>query len=197
MIGRLISQVARDRSAPATIAGLTLAILLAACTAVGGRVVLTATPLPGAAVSPAASIDGPTPVESDTGAYSNVTALLDGVCYDFLSGLAGTTWAWASPDEVAAFYDAVAESEQCVGAVARGTADFDGQVLVGTVGAATGCDAAFRLLDVKDDSAAQVQRYVVELIVTPGCDYELLEPLILAVPAPPAGDTAELGVITP
>ncbi len=127
----------------------------------------------------------------------SATTLLDSVCFDYLSSLAGTTWTWASPDDLAAFYDQVDESEQCVGTVVRGRLDFGPEVLVGTVAAAVGCDAAFRLLDVTEDPSAQAQRYVVELIVVPGCEYDLIEPLVIAVPAPPDGVHAELGVVTP
>lgn len=183
-------------------AGLVLAVMLAACTAAERRVVLTATPASGAPggvwlPSPTSLAAEPTLLESEIGSYTSALALLDGVCFDYLSSLVGTTWTWTSPDDLAAFYDRVDESAQCVGAVPRGAYDFGAQVLVGTVGAAVGCDAAFRLLDVADDPAARAQRYVVELVVAPGCEYELLEPLVMAVPAPPDGLHAELGVIAP
>ncbi|HML23091.1 MAG TPA: hypothetical protein PKD09_15665 [Aggregatilinea sp.] len=176
--------------------------LLAACTA-SQRKVITATPAPGvadaaaSAVTPTLPPGEPTALESEIGSYADATALLDSVCYEFLASLAGTTWTWTSPDDLAAFYDRVDESEQCTGLVQRGTYEFGSQVLLGTVGAATGCDAAFRLLDATPGAASQAQRYVVELVVTSGCDYELLEPLVMAVPAPPGGSGVELGVITP
>src|SRR5690554_6506329 len=115
-------------------------VLIAACGALDRKekVVITATP--NAAQLAAAAGASPLLVTAG-GPYEILTALLDGVCTEFLLNAAAATFLWDTPDALAAFYDRVDESEQCSGTVMRGTFDFDGPVLAGAIAAATGCDA--------------------------------------------------------
>ena len=92
--------------------------LIAACGALDRteKVVITATP--NAAQLAAAA--GATPLlVTDSGPYENLTALLDGVCTEFLFSAAGETFVWDTPDALAAFYNRVDESEQCSGEVIK------------------------------------------------------------------------------
>jgi len=137
------------------------------------------------------------PLETTTGPYSNQAALLDGVCFEYLYTLDGQTWVWTTDDDLAAFYGRVDRSELCPAIIARGAFEFDQQVLIGAVSVATGCDAAYRVGELVQDDTTRVQTLPVTLVVQPGCDYELVEPLLIAVPAPPAGYSIEIGVAGP
>jgi hypothetical protein len=160
--------------------------LIAACGALDRteKVVITATPN---AAQLAAAVDATPLLITDSGTYENLTALLDGVCTEFLFSAAGETFVWDTPDALAAFYNRVDESEQCSGEVIRGTFDFDGRVLAGAIAAATGCDASFHVGEVAASGDAHI--LPLTLTVAPGCAYELVEPLVVAVPrassAPP------------
>lgn len=173
-----------------------LGAVIAACGALGGReeVVITATP--NAAQRAEAQLPAPALV-SDTGAFESQIALLDGICTEFLLGAAGETFAWDTPEALAAFYDRVDESEICGVPVARGAFDFEGRVLAGAIAAATGCDAAFHVGPLERDDAARTQTIVATLRVEPGCAYELAEPLLIAVPRPPESVTLRVEVRGP
>ncbi|MBN1680962.1 MAG: hypothetical protein JW966_11795 [Anaerolineae bacterium] len=177
-------------------ASLGLAGLLAACTLVtathtpDGLPSVTPLPVTGSPVSPAAPTHTPalTALETLTGPYPDESSLLDGVCYEYLYTMNNETWMWRTPGDLSAFYDRVDASELCPGLVRRGTADFDGRVLIGIVNVMTGCDAAHRVLDLVDpapDSAVRAQTLIVELAIRSGCDYELVQPLLIALPRPP------------
>lgn len=182
-------------------------VIAAGCTLVDNttRVVITATPEMPLNPTPAPSptldtrpTSTPVPaLESSVSPYDTATTLLDGVCFEYLAFLDGTDWQWRSPADLSAFYDRVDASELCPGPVERQAADFDDQVLVGVVAAATGCDAAFHLLRTTDDTAAQTQTIELRLEVVPGCPYDLVEPLVLVVPAPPSGYSVRIAMSTP
>jgi len=166
-----------------------LGLVIAGCGALSDRepVVITATPN-------AAQLDSALPaLAADPGPYENVTALLDGVCTEFLLSAAGETFIWDTLEALSAFYDRVDSAEVCPAPAARGSFDFTGRVLAGAIAAATGCDAAFRAGALAPD-AAGAQVFPLELVVEPGCDYELVEPLLVAVPRPPAGTTLRVEV---
>ena len=160
--------------------------LIAACGVLDRteQVVITATPN---AAQLAAAADATPALVTDSGAFENLTALLDGVCTEFLFSVAGETFVWDTPEALAAFYDRVDESEQCGGEVMRGSFDFDGRVLAGAIAATTGCDASFHVGEIAASGDAHI--LPLELTVAPGCAYELVEPLVVAVPrassAPP------------
>ena len=67
------------------------------------------------------------------------------------------------------------------------TFDFSQGVLVGMINGATGCDAAHRVIEMVQDDAAHTQTLLVQLNVRPGCPYELVQPLLIAVPIPAGG----------
>ncbi len=175
---------------------------LAGCELVEQRtVVVTATPAGESPIpfvpSPTSLTAQPTALESTIGSVASATYLLDGVCWEYLEGLAGETWTWHSADDLLAFYDEVDESELCRGVVTRGEFAFEGTVLLGTVRAATGCDAAYHVSEPPGDAMEAARRYVAELTVVAGCEYELLEPLVIAVPQPRDGVEVELSVVGP
>jgi hypothetical protein len=133
-------------------------------------------------------------LETSTGPYPNSLALLDTVCFEFLSTLAGESWVWNSADDLNAFYNRADGSELCPGLVTRSAFDFSTQVLVGTVFRGQGCDAAYHVIDLVQDDAAQTQTLRLELALQPGCDYELVLPFLIAVPRPPQGYTLQVTV---
>jgi hypothetical protein len=136
-------------------------------------------------------------LETSTGPFVNATALLDGVCFEFLLTLNGQAWTWTNPADLIAFYDRVDASELCPGPAERQEFDFGQGVLVGTVNVAVGCDAAHRVIDRVQDDAARTQTLIVQLDMLPGCPYELVQPLLVAVPPPPDGYTLQMTVTVP
>ncbi len=150
-----------------------------------------ATPVPSAVVSPSppsvrASATPIPPLRAETGDFPDRTTLLDPVCYEFLATLAGQTWLWTSQGDLDAFSERVAESELCPDAP-RLTFDFRGAVLAGAVSTAIGCDAAHRVTELARDDSARSVTLRLAWETRPGCDYELLEPILVEVPAPPNG----------
>lgn len=183
-------------------AGLLLCAGLAGCGLAERRtVVVTATPAGESPIpfvpSPTSQTAQPTALESTLGSVTSATYLLDGVCWEYLEELNGETWTWGGAEDLTAFYDGVDESELCAGVVTRGAFAFDGTVLLGTVRAATGCDAAYHVSEPPSDATGMARRYVAALTVREGCGYELLEPLVIAVPQPPDGGEVELSVAGP
>lgn len=131
-------------------------------------------------------------LETVTFPFANAASLLDGVCFEFLLTQNGQVWIWATPGDLAAFYDRVDASELCLGPVERRDFDFSQGVLVGTLTVATGCDAAHRVINMVQDVGAHTQTVNVQLDVLPGCPYELVEPLLIVIPAPPEGYTIRM-----
>jgi len=181
---------------------LVLIAALAGCSA-DQKTAPTQTP-PAATVTPAPEVlpdptvvATPPALETFTGPYPDLSPLLDGVCFDYLAGMSGQTWLWTTPEELAAFYDQVDRSERCPHAVTRGTFDFSGGALAGTVGSGIGCDAAYRFLSLAQDDAAQTQTLALEFDILPGCPYELVEPLLIAVPRPPDGYRLNITLTSP
>jgi hypothetical protein len=148
---------------------------------------------PTAEIVPSATPPSP-PLETSTDPYLDAGTLLDGVCFEYLLTLNGQVWTWTTPAELSAFYDRVDDSEVCPAPVVRQDFDFSQGVLVGTVSTATGCDAAHRVVDTVRDDGARTQTLVVALEVRPGCPYELVQPLLVAVPDLPDGYTLQIAV---
>jgi hypothetical protein len=148
------------------------------------------TSLPTQPISPATGTPPDTPfptLDTFTGPYANAAALLDGVCFDFLSTMNGEIWVWTSTTELAAFFDRVDASALCPVPVTHGTFDFGQHVLAGAVNTAVGCDAAYRFVSLTQDDAARTLTVILQFALLPGCDYELVQPLLIAVPRPPTG----------
>jgi hypothetical protein len=154
------------------------------------------TPTPGATstVPPVAVF--PT-LESFTGPYTDAVSLLDGVCFEFLSAINGETWVWLSPGDLAAFYDRADASQLCPDPVVRGSFDFDQWALAGAVTAGVGCDAAHRFAGLAQDDRARTQTLTLNAEILAGCDYELVQPFLIAVPRPPEGYTLRVVVNPP
>jgi hypothetical protein len=132
-------------------------------------------------------------LDSSTGPYLDALSLLDGVCFEYLYTLGGQSWVWTSPDDLTAFYDRVDASERCGDPVVRATMDFSDQILVGAVQAGIGCDAAFQFVELAQDGNTQtvVLRYTLQT----GCDYELAQPYLIAIPRPPEGITVRITIV--
>ena len=81
----------------------------------------------------------------------------------------------------------------CPGRVARGSFAFEDLALVGAVNTATGCDAAHRVIDL--DATTQTLQLAFDVL--PGCDYELVQPFLIAVPRPPDGSAIQVVIIAP
>lgn len=173
-----------------------IALLLAAC----GLTSSHATPVP--PTSTMAPLASPSPVpapplRTDTGPYADARALLDGVCFEFLYDLGSETWVWAAPGDLTAFYDRADASGRCAAPVARGTFDFGDSVLAGALSVTTGCDAAHRVLELRQDDATRTQTLILALEVRSGCPYELVQPFLAAIPRPPDGYTLRVTVQGP
>jgi hypothetical protein len=178
-------------------------MILSACTASSSP---HRTPSPSAAATLPESSATPTveivpsptptlpPLETSTDPYFDAGTLLDGVCFEYLLTLDGQVWTWTTPAELGAFYDRVDTSELCPAPVARQDFDFGQGVLVGTISTATGCDAAHRVVNTVRDDSARTETLVVALEVRPGCPYELIQPLLVAVPDLPEGYTLQIAV---
>lgn len=179
-----------------------VSLAAAACSLTAGQpaeVPARTSTIPQVIDTPALGASAPTPVapfatlESDTGTYADHVALLDGVCFEYLATLGGSQWTWTTPGDLAAFYDRVDESELCPGLVERVSFAFEDAALVGVVNTATGCDAAHRVTGL--DSSAQTLQLAFDVL--PGCDYELVQPFLIAVPPPPDGTDLQVVVIAP
>ena len=179
---------------------ITLGTLLAACTLSTTNnsslpPTSTITTLAAATFTPQPTHDRAFPtLETSTGPYPSLLALLDSVCFEFLSTLEGESWVWNSADDLNTFYNRADGSELCPGLVTRGTFDFSTQVLVGTIHVGQGCDAAYHVIDLVQDDAAQTQTLRLELALQPDCDYEVVLPFLIAVPRPPQGYTLQVAV---
>lgn len=163
------------------------------------RDVITSTP-PLPTVAPTG---GPTPlptavpfptVEPFTGPYGDAVGLLDGVCFEFLLGLNGQSWVWTTAADLGAFYGAVDDSKRCPGPATRGTFDFNGVVVAGIINTATGCDSAHHFVDLVQDDSARTQTVMLQFVVEPGCPYELIQPFVIVLPAPPVGYTVQVEI---
>ena len=181
-------------------------LLAAACTLTtsqpGDAPIATST-IPQVIDTPALGTFPPAPqtpfatLETDAGPYADHVNLLDGVCFEYLATLNGSRWTWTAPGDLTAFYDRVDESKLCPRPVERGSFAFEDSVLVGVVNAATGCDAAHRVIDLVRDETGAAQTLQLAFDVLPGCDYELIQPFLIAVPRPPDGSAIQVVVIAP
>lgn len=165
-----------------------ITVTLASCTVLAGREPLappTLTPQPTSTLAP---------LGASTGGLPDAVSLLDGVCFEYLAGLSGTTLVWRTADEQRAFYDAADAAGVCATPVARPAFDFSAQIVVGTVSALTGCDTAHHLVALEQDDAARRVTLRLALAARAGCPYELVEPFLVALPRPPAGYTVEVVV---
>jgi hypothetical protein len=135
-------------------------------------------------------------LETSTDPYSNATSLLDDVCFEYLYAMNGQTWVWTTPGELTAFYDQVDVSRLCPDPVGRAAFGFEGTVLAGAVSVGTGCDAAHRVVGLAQDDGARTQILSLHFQVEGDCPYELVQPLLVAVPQPPAGYALRV-VVTP
>ncbi len=169
---------------------ITICLLLAACS--------LNTDLSPTAPSPDTFPAMPTPsmmpgagISSDTGPFANETRLLDGVCFEYFASRAPMTWVWRTSTEMDEFFDEVEQSELCPTPISRPTFDFSGHLLVGAVQTVRGCDSA-HIVSTELMAQPPVMVLDLHLIVRSGCDYELVEPLLMAVPRPAQGITVEV-----
>lgn len=154
---------------------------------------ITQTPGPTTIEATLVSPSFPT-LEPFTGPYGDATPLVSGVCFEYLSTLDGTVWVWTTPNALAAFYDQVDTAGLCAEPIARWPFDFSGQVLAGAVNTAIGCDAAHRFLDLTQDDSAKTVTLWLQFEVLPGCDYELAQHFLIALPRPPDGYSIKVQV---
>ncbi len=136
-------------------------------------------------------------LESYTGVYTDVTQWLDGVCFDYLAGLNGTSWVWTSRDDLRAFYDRVDNSGLCERTAARPDFDFGAGAIVGVVNVRTGCDAAYHVTRLTVDATPRTQTLSLSLQLRPGCPYDLVEPLLIVIPPLPTGTALNIVVTEP
>ena len=132
-------------------------------------------------------------LESNTGAYADVTPWLDGVCFAYLARLNGTSWVWTSQSDLDTFYNRVDESGLCERAAARPNYDFNAGAVAGVVSVRAGCDAAYIVTGLIQDDATHTQTLTLSLQLRPGCPYDLIEPLLIIIPPLPAG--TELNIV--
>lgn len=143
--------------------------------------------------TPASSAPRPTPstlppLRTHTGPYTDHTGLLAGVCFEYLASIAGETWQWRTADDVRAFFDRARRTDLCLDPIPdsapveeRLHAD-DDVIWLGTVQIVSGCDAAYELADSLADFNQPTNRIIVVLRVRGACSYDLVEPLLIAVP---------------
>ncbi len=174
---------------------MVLVVMLAACnlSIEAKPPKITQTPVPTALEATLVSPAFPT-LEPFTGPYGDATPVVSGVCFEYLSTLDGTIWAWTSSSDLDSFYNQVDAEDLCAKPVARWPFDFSDQVLAGAVNTATGCDAAHRFLDLLQDDAAKTVTLRLRFEVLPGCDYELAQPFLIVLPRPPDGYTLSVQV---
>lgn len=150
-----------------------------------------------AIAAPAATLPA---LVNDPGPYTVHTDVLDSVCFEFLASIAGESWAWSGPDDVAAFATRIHDSDLCprpadfdVAAIG-GALEAGDTVWVGTVQAAVGCDAALVVTGLHQDDARHALTVLLDLRTRPSCPYDLLQPLVVALPRPPADYQIDVAV---
>lgn len=121
---------------------------------------------------------------SSTGPYADVSHLFDDLCFDGLWALSGQSWTWTSSDDLTTFYDRIDDAGYCPQPITRYNYDFHEHMVVATVVTATGCDLGFTVHPVTRHDA-QDPVLPVMLALDPACDYELAEPLAVAIPRMP------------
>ncbi len=164
-----------------------LICLLAACAPAPSEPVPTVLPLPTHTTWKVSPTPRPTPLHpislmTDTAPYDNRASLLNDVCFAYLATQTKEGWKWTTDADLSAFFARVNASELCSNPVPTPEFDFTEYVLVGAVKSAEGCDAAHRILDTLQDETAGPITVHVELVIQTGCPYELIEPLLIAVP---------------
>lgn len=156
-------------------------------------VVLTATPItllptqPSLGPSPA-----PTSLPTVTLPYPTADAALDGLCFDYLRTLAGKTIILDSDADLTALYDQVDKSKLCDGPVIRGSFDFSGQQVVGSVFEDQGCDVTLSHESTTLDDSVQQRIITLRAQLIGDCEYDLLYPVWFAIERPPAPYTTQI-----
>ena len=131
------------------------------------------------------------------GPYEDATTLLDDVCFEALDALADRSWTLVSSSDLDTFFDDIDALELCGSPVARQTFPLTERVLLITIARAVGCDSAFELSPMQLEESENRWIIPATLYIVPGCDYDLLEPLVVSVPVPGDGAPVTLSVNTP
>lgn len=125
---------------------------------------------------------------TDVEPYDNVTYLLDGVCFEYLFANQGNQWLWQSPADLIRFFDDVDSAELCAIPVQRAIFDFTEHSVLAAISFGQGCDAAHQLTATSVDDAEATITLFAQFIIQPGCDYELVQPVAIAVQKPDNGN---------
>ncbi len=123
-----------------------------------------------------------------------MTGVIDDICFDYLDSLGDTTFVWWNDRDIRAFFERANASGLCPRIVAPPAVDFATQVIAGAISQATGCDAAHHVISFTSGITAHTYELTFQLDVRSGCDYELIEPVIVGLPRPPAGTTITVSV---
>jgi len=176
-------------------------VALASCTLIAEPQPRTPPPLtePGVSRDPTPVAPRPTqastsPLSAQTAPFLNMTDVIDDICFDYLDSLGDTTFVWWDDQDIRAFFERANASGLCPRIAAPPAVDFSTQVIAGAISQATGCDAAHRVISFTSDTAAHTYELILQLDVRSGCDYELIEPVIVALPRPPANTTITISV---
>ena len=175
-------------------AGFVLAAL--ACNLLQGPT-LTTTPAPTLipllpATSATSTTSATFAIPTATLTYTDASAVLGGLCYDFLQTLNGQTIILDSPADLSAFYDRADQSKRCPDAVRRQDFDFGPNQIIGTAVTARGCSLGATYDHTALDDAARLRVVVFQLAVNGDCDYGLVRPIWMAIDRPPPGYTTQL-----
>jgi hypothetical protein len=160
----------------------------------------TATFTPTATYTPTPTFT-PTPTETlvptVNAPYTNLSNLLDGVCFKFLETLAGDSIILDSQGDLNRLLQRVNDSKLCVEATPRKTFNFDSQQIVGTVIDATGCSLYLTYNQTALDTKTKTRNIFLTQTITGDCPYQLLMPVFFGIERPPDGYTTHLQISVP
>lgn len=111
--------------------------------------------------------------------WTDAAAVMSGVCFEGALAAGGQVATLRTADDLARFYDAL--TPYCRLPIARVPFDFAASTLVGTWSVGRGCTARHDLLEQHGDGGTLTLR--LRFVTEGDCDYELLRPFWIAVPA--------------
>lgn len=130
-------------------------------------------------------VGAPQPASDDTAQVTDVTVLLEGVCFEAAHALSGQAFILTSQEQLNGLYDQIDSSQLCRRPIARQTFDFAGRTVVGTwTYSPQGCTARHELVRLRRNDENRVMTLRYRFAVDGDCPYELLRPLWVAVDNP-------------
>lgn len=129
---------------------------------------------PGATQSAETLIPSPTPPQYP---WTDESDVMSGLCFESVNDAAGRTFVILDDRDLQRLFDLADNSQLCRHPIQRGSFDFaDGRFLMGLWSRAVGCAAHHEVSGITRDDVAHTFIISLQLVVEPGCNYELVRP---------------------